>query len=31
MEIKALREGKIPTDWTDNQKRQKDTDARWVT
>jgi IS5 family transposase len=29
-ENKDIKEGNIPDDWTENKKRQKDTDARWV-
>ncbi len=29
-ENQGIKDGKIPTDWTDNKKRQKDTDARWT-
>ena len=29
-ENKQLKEGDIPENWSDNKKRQKDTDARWV-
>lgn len=27
---KSIRNGDIPDDWSDNKKRRKDTDARWV-
>ena len=29
-ENKEIKEGKTPEDWSENKKRQKDTDARWV-
>lgn len=29
-ENKQIKEGQTPEDWTDNKKRQKDTDARWT-
>jgi len=29
-ENKQIKEGQVPEDWTDNKKRQKDTDARWT-
>jgi len=29
-ENKKIKEGKTPDDWSENRKRQKDTDARWV-
>lgn len=29
-ENKAIKEGDIPDDWSENKKRQKDTDARWI-
>lgn len=29
-ENERIKEGEIPEDWTENKKRQKDTDARWV-
>jgi IS5 family transposase len=29
-ENKQIKEGKIPADWGENKKRQKDTDARWT-
>jgi IS5 family transposase len=29
-ENKDIKNGNIPDDWTENKKRQKDTDARWV-
>lgn len=29
-ENKAIKEGDIPDDWSENKKRQKDTDARWT-
>lgn len=29
-ENKQIKEGQVPDDWTDNKKRQKDTDARWL-
>ncbi len=30
-ENKEIKEGKTPETWTDNKKRQKDVDARWMT
>ena len=27
---KLIKDGDIPDDWSDNKKRQKDTDARWI-
>jgi IS5 family transposase len=29
-ENKQIEEGRIPDDWSQNKKRQKDTDARWI-
>ena len=29
-ENKQIKDGQVPEDWTDNKKRQKDTDARWT-
>lgn len=29
-ENRRIKEGEIPEDWSDNKKRQKDTDARWT-
>jgi IS5 family transposase len=29
-ENKQIKEGQIPADWSENKKRQKDTDARWT-
>jgi transposase, IS5 family len=29
-ENKSIKDGDIPDDWSDNKKRQKDTDARWI-
>ena len=29
-ENKKIKDGQVPEDWTDNKKRQKDTDARWT-
>ena len=29
-ENKSIQNGDVPEDWNDNQKRQKDTDARWM-
>lgn len=29
-ENKAVKQGEIPEDWSENKKRQKDTDARWI-
>jgi transposase, IS5 family len=29
-ENKQIKEGKVPADWSENKKRQKDTDARWT-
>ncbi|MFH1372071.1 MAG: IS5 family transposase [Planctomycetota bacterium] len=29
-ENKAVKDGNVPGNWSDNKKRQKDTDARWV-
>ena len=29
-ENKSIKEGSVPKDWSDNKKRQKDTDARWT-
>ena len=29
-ENKQFKEGQVPDGWTDNKKRQKDTDARWL-
>ena len=29
-ENKQIKEGQIPDDWSENKKRQKDTDARWT-
>ena len=29
-ENKQVKEGQVPDGWTDNKKRQKDTDARWL-
>jgi len=29
-ENKSIKNGDVPEDWNDNQKRQKDTDARWM-
>ena len=30
-ENQKIKEGEIPEDWTGNKKKQKDTDARWIT
>jgi IS5 family transposase len=27
---KSIKDGNVPGDWSDNKKRQKDTDARWI-
>jgi len=29
-ENKSIKDGNVPDDWSDNKKRQKDTEARWV-
>jgi len=29
-ENKSIKDGDVPDDWTENKKRQKDTDARWI-
>ena len=29
-ENKSIKDGNVPEDWSDNKKRQKDTEARWV-
>jgi len=29
-ENKSIKDGDLPDEWTDNKKRQKDTDARWI-
>jgi IS5 family transposase len=29
-ENKQIKDGQVPQDWTDNKKRQKDTEARWL-
>ena len=29
-ENQQIKDGQVPKDWTDNKKRQKDTDARWL-
>jgi transposase, IS5 family len=29
-ENKSIKDGQVPDDWSDNKKRQKDTDARWI-
>ena len=29
-ENKAIKDGDVPDDWSENKKRQKDTDARWI-
>jgi len=29
-ENKSIKEGSVPKDWSDNKKRQKDTDGRWT-